>query len=111
MKQSYACDAGIEDASQKMIKNVPSIQALNDGDSWTYTLPSINGMPVTVTITKTSLLDGLLGSDEYKIGQPHSGWVRYDVPPTQVIRNYEENWVEYYCTLDFEYTGGGNRMV
>lgn len=111
MKQSYACDAGVEDSAYKMVKNVPSIQALGDGDSWTYTLPSINGIPVTVKITKLSLLDGLLGSDEYKIGQPHAGWVQYQVPAGNVTRNYDEDWVEYYATLDFEYLGNGNRMV
>ncbi len=111
MKQTYASDSGIEDAAQKMIKNVPGIQALADGSSWTYTLSSINGMPVTVTISKISLLDGLLGSNEYKLGQPHTGWVQYQVPPAQIIRNYEENWVEFYCILDFNYTGGGNRRI
>jgi len=111
MNEAYACDAGMEDAVHKMIKNVPSIQALGDGDSWNYTLPPINGIPVTVNITKKCLLDGLLGSNEFKIGQPHVGCVSFEVIPSQIIRNYEENWVEYCCSLDFEYTGGGNRKI
>jgi len=111
LMQYYACDAGIEDAAHKMLKNTAAVEALADGESLTYVLPAINGLPVTVTLSKASLLDGLLGSDEYKIGQPHSGWVQYDVPINQAVRNYVENWVEYHCTLDFTYTGGGNRMI
>ncbi|MDD5289231.1 MAG: hypothetical protein PHY28_09005, partial [Dehalococcoidales bacterium] len=33
------------------------------------------------------------------------------VPTEQTIRNYEENWVEYYCSLNFTYEGAGNRMI
>jgi hypothetical protein len=110
MKESYACDAGIEDAVHKMIKDVPSLETLTEDGSWTYTLTS-NGLPVTVTITAACLLDGFLGSDEYKTGQPHEGWVQYEIPVASVIRNYDENWVEYYCKLDFEYTGAGNRVI
>jgi hypothetical protein len=111
MEQSYACDAGIEDAAYRMLKDHPSIQSLNDGHSYTYTLESINGMPVTVTITKLCLLDGLLGSDEYKAGQPHENWVQYEIPTANITRNYEEDWVEYCCSLSFEYAGEGNRMI
>lgn len=111
MNQTYACNAGIEDASFKMIKNNPSLESLDYGDSWAYTLPSVNGLPVTVSITSLCLLDGILGEDEYKIGQPHTGWVELDVPAEEVVRNYEEDWVEYSCNLDFTYDGSGNRMV
>lgn len=111
MKQSYAGDAGIEDAAQKMITNYPAVENLGDGQTFAYTIPSINGMPVTVTIKKLSLLDGLLGDDEYKVGQPHEGWVQFQIPTNQIVRNYQENYVEYTCTLDFTYDGSGNRRI
>ncbi|MDD4972563.1 MAG: hypothetical protein PHT07_24290 [Paludibacter sp.] len=112
MKQSYACDAGIEDATFKVIKNVPEVQNLDEGDTWTYQLSSVNGLPVTVTVTKWSMLDGLLGSDEYRPDRTHESWMNFQVPTGEVTRNYEEDWVEYTCILGFDYTGcSGNRKI
>jgi hypothetical protein len=110
MKQSYACDSGIEDAAHKLLKDEPSIVALSDGESYTYTLTS-NGLPVNVTVTKVCLLEGLMGDDEYKYDQPHEDWVGFEIPTANITRNYEEDWVEYYCTLNFEYLGVGTRNV
>ena len=108
----YAADAGVEDAIYKIIKDDASLQGLDDGDSYSYSLTSsINNLQVDVTLTKLSLIGSLLGDGEYKLNQPHENWVQFDIPPGQVIRNYDEGWVEYYCELTFYYDGGGNRTL
>ena len=112
MDEVYAADAGVDDAIYKIIQDDASLQGLDDGESHSYDLPiSINNLPVAVTVTKLSLIEGLLGEDEYKLNQPHEEWVQFEIPPDQVTRNYDEGWVEYYCELSFHYDGAGKRNV
>lgn len=112
MNEVYAADTGVEDAMYRIIKDDASLQDLDDNDSHSYSLPnSVNILPVNVTVTKLSLIQGLLGEDEYKLNRPHEDWVQFDIPPDMVNRNYDEDWVEYYCELTFYYDGVGNRRV
>lgn len=111
MYELYACDAGIEDATQKLLKQAPPLDTLEVGDSYSYTIDSVNGKSVSVMITGLSLLTGLLGEDEYKTGQPHEGWLQFELPTGNITRNYEEDWVEYTCELNFHYDGDGSRKV
>lgn len=116
MDEVYAADAGVEGAIYNIIfPGAPfyaALQALEEGGDYTYSLPTlINGEAVNVTVTKLSLLQGLLGEDEYKTGQPHEDWVSFDIPPENITRNYEEGWVEVYCEIEFEYAGTGIRQL
>lgn len=103
----YAADAGVEDAIYKIMNHDPSLPA-DETDSITYQLTDpINGETVDVTVTKLSLVQGLLGEDEYKIGQPHEDWVTPDIQPSG-----EEG--VYTCTLSFNYLeeyGQGSRLI
>ncbi len=113
MAEVYAADAGIEDAIYKIIKD-DTLLPEDEGVSETYTLSnSVNGETVDVTITKLSLIQGLLGEDEYKIGQPHEDWVAFDTPLEDRIYDTDENgaYVEYFCEITFEYTGAGKRRI
>jgi len=107
----YTCDSAIEDGVHKLLKMASPLDTLDIGDSYTYTTELINDRTATVTITKKSLLTGLIGDDEYKVDQPHEGWLNFDVPSENITRNYEEDWVEYTCTLNFDYQGNGNRNI
>jgi len=108
----YAADAGVEDALWKIINDDASLHGLVENDSHSYTLTQqVNSLPVNVTVTKLSLIEGLLSQDEYKPDRPHEDWGEFEVPPEQVTRNYDEGWVEYYCDITFTYIGGGNRQL
>jgi hypothetical protein len=108
---TYACDSAVEDAAQKLIKMAPPLDTLEIGGSYTYTTDAINDRAATVTITKLSLLNSLLGDEEYKLGQPHLGWLQMTLPVEETVRNYEENWVEYSCNLTYNYDGVGDRFI
>jgi hypothetical protein len=101
----------VEDAAQKLIKMASPLNTLEIGDSYTYTTDTINNRTATVTITKLSLLTSLLGDEEYKIDQPHLGWLDMELPVEETIRNYEEDWVEYSCQVNFNYDGTGERYI
>lgn len=105
----YAADAGIEDAINKIINNAAIIAGLDDGDSLSYTLTDpVNGETIEVVIYKTSLLENLLGEDEYKISQPHEGWMQLDDPvPPQPTGDGQE----YSYEVSFSYDGAGKRML
>ncbi len=112
MNEVYAADAGVEDAMYRIISDDATLQGLDDNDSHSYDLPnSVNSLPVNVTVTKLALIQGLLGDDEYKLNQPHQTWVQLIIPPELINRDYDEDWVEYYCELTFHYDGTGNRRV
>jgi len=103
MAEVYAADAGVEDAVYKIMNNDALLPA-DEADSVTYTLTDpVNGETVDVTITKLSLIQGLLGEDEYKLNQPHEDWIDFQVPPTDIIRNEEDGWVEYTANIEFYY--------
>lgn len=108
MDEVYAADAGIEDVLYNIITPTAPVyaelQALAEGDSHSYTLTDpVNEETVDVTATKLSLIQGLLGEKEYKIGQPHENWVDFAIPPTGITHNPGEGWVEYTCIIDFYY--------
>jgi len=107
----YTCDSAVEDAAQKLIKMVSPLDTLEIGDSYTYTTDIINNRTATVTITKLSLLSGIIGDDEFKIDRPHETWINLSIPPEETNRNEVENWVEYQCQLNFDYQGDGNRNI
>jgi len=103
MDEVYAADAGIEDATHKIV-NDPVLQALAEGDSHSYTLTEpVNEETVDVTVTKLSLIQGLLSEKEYKMGQPHEDWVNFKVPPTGITINPGQGWVEYTGVIEFYY--------
>lgn len=109
----YAADAGVEDALWKIINNDASLHGLVENEFSYYTLTQqVNSLPVNVTVTKLSLIEGLLSEEEYKLGQPHEGWGEFELPPPdQGTRNYYEGWVEYSCNVTFTYNGTGNRQL
>ena len=107
----YTCDAAAEDGIHKLIKMHSPLDTLEVGDSYTYNTDIINDRTATVTISKLSLISGLIGDDEYKVSQPHEGWMNMGTPTDNITRNYVENWVEYTCQLDFDYQGGGSRQI
>ena len=104
----FAADSGVEDALWKIIDE--SLDDLECGDPYPYILPQVNGLPVNVTITKLSLIEGL-SEEEYNPDSPHEGWGEFEIPSGQVTRDYDEGWVEYNCDMTFTYTGVGNRQL
>ena len=118
MDELYAGDAGVEDALYNILSPNSTLhdtlQNLEENESYPYTLGgadpiTINDIsPVTITITKLSLLAGLVDESEYKTDRPHEGWVTFDMP---VESEQTETYVAYNCTISFNYTGVGNRQV
>lgn len=109
MDELYATDAGVEDAAHKILTNYGPFASLGVNDSYTYPLTDpVNGQTVSVTATKLSLIAEFIGEDEYKVGQPHEDWVTFDSP---IVSAQTEDYVEYYCEVNFHYTGGGNRTI
>ena len=106
----YAADAGVEDALNKIITNDAVLTALDDGDTLSYTLTDpVNGESnIVVTVYKLSLLENLLGEDEYKLGQPHEGWMELGQPvaPLPV-----PGGLEYSYNVTLTYDGAGKRRV
>lgn len=107
----YTCDAASEEGIQKLIKMPAPLDTLEVNESYTYTTDTINDRTATVTLTKLSLIEGIIGDDEYKVDRPHEDWISMDIPSENITRNYTENWVEYVCQLNFDYQGGGNRNI
>ena len=103
----YAADAGVEYALWNII-NDSSLDDLGYGTPYPLT-QEINSLPVNVTVTKLSLIEGLLSEEEYKVDQPHEGWGEFEVPAEQVI--YDPGWVEYSCNVTFTYEGSGDRQL
>ena len=108
----YAADAGVEYAIYNIrTPDAPfydELQALAENGS--YILPGsqeVNNLPINVTVTKLSLMEGLVGEDEYKLDRPHEGWVSFGEP--QATPNQGEGWVEYVCHVSFHYDGTGRR--
>ena len=112
MDEVYAADAGVEDAIYKIISEDATFQALEEDESLSYTLSSeVNDLQVDISVTKLSLIQGILGEDEYKLNRPHEDWVQFDVPEDEEVRNCDEGWVQYHCDITFFYDGNGNRKV
>ena len=113
MDELYAADSGIEDAIFNILTpGAPHYDALRALDEYEwldppYTLTDINGKTVNVAIKKLSLLQGLVGEDEYRPDQPHEDWIDFDIPEDEIIRNHIEGWVEYTCYVTIVYDGGG----
>ncbi|MFC2044082.1 hypothetical protein ACFLT8_02635 [Chloroflexota bacterium] len=106
----YATDAGVEDAIHKIITSDEALQNLDAGGIYSYTLAeAINSIaPVSVNVTKLSLLDGILDPSEYKLDAPHEGWFSFDIP---TVESQTEEYIEYYCNLAVHNTGGSNRQI
>lgn len=113
MDEVYAADAGAEDAIFNIIyPGAPyydDLQGLDEGESLDqYTLTSqVNGHTVNVAIKKLSLMQGLIGEDEYRTDRPHEDWIDFTVPEDEITRNYDEGWVEYTCHITIVYDDGG----
>jgi len=103
MAALYAADAGIEDAINKIVTDA-SLEDLEMGGTYDYpqeNLPVINNLPLdSIAITKLALVYGILGEDEYKTGQPHSGWLQPEMP-YEAARTDE--YVEYQCNIIIDY--------
>jgi hypothetical protein len=118
MAELYAADAGVEDALHNIVSPNATLHAtlldLEEYESYTYPLGEtdpiqINDIsPIEITVTKLSLLEGLVDESEYKLGQPHEDWISMDTPYTT---NQTEDYVEYHCTMSFNFTGSGNRRM
>ncbi len=105
----YAADAGIEDAINKIVNDDAFIAEQDDGWSDSYTLTDpVNGETIQVTVYKLSLLESLLGEDEYKLNQPHEGWMYLDDP---VAPQPTGGGMEYSYDVSFLYEGAGKRMI
>jgi len=112
----YAADTGVEDAIYNMLyPEAPlydSLRGLVENEAHSYTLTQeVNSLSVNVTATKLSLVEGLLSEEEYKPDQPHEGWGGFEAPEEQVIRDYDEGWVEYSCNVTFSYNGTNRQLV
>lgn len=106
----YAADAGIEDAINKIVNDDAFITGWDDGNSDSYTLTDpVNGETnIVVTIYKLSLLESLLGEDEFKIDQPHEGWMQLGEPTPPVPIG---GGMEYSYDVSFLYEGAGKRVI
>ncbi len=111
LTEIYAADAGIEDSVQRINKLMAPMDTMESHDEISYAIDSVNGKAVQITIKKLSLLEGVLGDDEYNVGQPHESWIQFELPEDSIVRNPGEDWVEYKCTLSFQYDGSGSRQV
>ncbi len=99
----YAADAGIEDAAQKIMNGYFDSLVVDGASSDPFDVTDINGLTTTVTVQKQALVSGFLYPSEYKEGQPHEDWVIFEVPPTELERNYEEGYVTYSSIINFHY--------
>jgi hypothetical protein len=106
----YAADAGIEDAINKIVNDDAFLATFDEGDSDSYTLTDpVNGETgITVTVGKLSLLENLLGEDEYKVDRVHEGWIQLDEPTPPVPTG---SGLEYSYDVNFLYDGVGTRQV
>jgi hypothetical protein len=111
----YAADAGVEDAIwNTRTPDAPfydELQALAENEAYSYILIGlVNGVsPINITVKKLPLLQTLAGDNEYKLDQPHEGWVSFGEP--QATPNQGEGWVEYTCHVSFHYDGAGRREL
>jgi len=115
MNEVFADDAGVEDTIYNIITaGAPYhdvLQGLDENSSYPYTLTDINGLTVSITVTKLSLIQGLLSEDEINLNAPHQDWVSFNIPPESIVRNYELGWVQYDCDITFYYDETGNRTL
>jgi hypothetical protein len=93
-KAYYAAEAGVEDAIWKVksedIENLP----------YAYSLPSINGLAVNVTIADVTEIAGVeIGAEGV-----HEGWLKID-------KSAPYNSGNYTFTLSLKNNGGGNMKI
>ncbi len=112
MAALYAADAGIEDAIHKIVTDDASLEDLEMGKPYNYppeSLPVINNLALaSITVTKWPLVYSILGEKEYKLSQPHSGWIQHEMP-IEVSRT--EDYVEYACDITIAYNETGDRRL
>ena len=105
-----AAEAGINNAVHSIAEG--SMDWLDDTVSYSYSLPSlVNNLPVAVAVTRLSMIDGIIGDNEYKLGAPHEDWVDFSAPPASANRDYSQDWVEYTCNVSLDYNGTGDRRL
>jgi len=102
----YAADAGIEDVIHKIATDNTSLESLGIGELYEYpaeSLPVINNLQLdSITVKKLALVYGILGEEEYKLGQPHSGWLQPGMP-YESARTAEYVEYSYNITIDYDY--------
>jgi hypothetical protein len=110
LNEYYAADAAVEDAIYKIISSHAPLQALDVNSSYGYNLADpINGItPISTNVIKRSLLDDIIDPSEYKLDQPHEGWLDFDAP---LETAQTEDYVEYSCNLTIGKTTPGTRMI
>lgn len=110
MNEYYAADAAVEDAIHKIISSHAPLQALDINSSYVYNLADpVNGItPISTNVTKRSLLDDIIDPSEYKLDQPHAGWLNFDAP---LETAQTEDYVEYSCNLTLGNPAPGSRMI
>jgi len=110
MNEYYAADAAVEDAIHKIISSHAPLQALNMNSSYVYNLADpVNGITsISTNVTKRSLLDDIMDPSEYKLDQPHEGWLGFGAP---LETAQTEDYIEYSCNITLNNTGSGKRML
>jgi hypothetical protein len=109
MYEQYAADAGVEEALQRISSGDVTLHDLDMAGAYSYALPSdVNSLPVSVTVTKLDLLQGVISPDEYNPDQPHEGWINFGAP---LVVNQTADYVEYSCTISLHYGGTGSRRI
>lgn len=99
----YAAEAGVENSIYMIMNGDAALTDLDEEEAYSYSLPDpLDNSTVNVTVTKYSLIEGLLGDKEYRLNQPHEQWAQLSESGT---RNQTEDWVEYTCDANFSYDG------
>ena len=108
----YSADAGVEDAMHKIVTDNALLEGLEMGQTYEYpsgSLPVINNLQLEyIRVTKLELVHSILGEDEYKLGQPHVGWIQPEMP---IEVNQTEDYVEYSCNVTIVNDGVGSRQI
>lgn len=116
MNEVFADDAGIEDGIYNIFFSTApeydDLQALGVNDSHSYTLINpVNGEAVVVTVTKKTILSGLIDDGDYKLDTPHGDWIDFIIPEDEIVRDHINGWVEYTCYITITHDGGGNATI
>lgn len=101
--ETYAADAGIEDALHKIMTG--GFDSLALGADSTYPLiNTVNGENVSVTVTKMAIVESFIGDEKYQEDKPHEDWITL-TEPVELERNVGLDYVEYLVNIAFYYDG------
>ena len=107
--ETYAADAGIEDALHEILTG--GFDSLDLGDDSTYLLTNtVNGETVSVTVTKMSIVESFIGDENYQEDQPHEDWITL-TEPVAIERNPGAGYVDYAVDIAFYYDGVPVRRI